>query len=169
METQHRSGHASGLLAGAVIGGVLALLYAPKSGAETRKLLKTKAEIAREEAHELAEHARRLAEEKAHGLGLSKFERKLRKDDAMDNKTLGMGFLAGALVGAALGVLYAPRPGKETRGIIKTKVEHTAEEALQAAEYARDLAAERLERARAAVAAAKKRAGDEEEQESATS
>lgn len=85
----------------------------------------------------------------------------------MDNKTLGMGFLAGALVGAAVGVLYAPRPGKETRGIIKTKVEHTAEEALHAAEYARDLAAERLDRAKAAVAEAKKRA--EDEQENATS
>lgn len=167
MERQQRSGHASVLLAGAVIGGVLALLYAPKTGAETRNLLKSKAEIAREEARELAEHARRLAEEKAHGLGLSQIERRVRKDKDMDNKTLGMGFLAGALVGAAVGVLYAPRPGKETRGIIKTKVEHTAEEALHAAEYARDLAAERLDRAKAAVAEAKKRA--EDEQENATS
>ena len=169
METQHRSGHASGLLAGAVIGGVLALLYAPKSGAETRKLLKTKAEIAREEAHELTEHARKYAEEKAHGLGLSKLERKMRKDEDMNKKSMGMGFLAGALVGAALGVLFAPKSGKETRGIIKDKVEHTAEEALQAAEHARDLALERIESAKAAVAAAKKGAVDEVKKERATS
>jgi len=31
-----------GLLAGAVIGGVMALLYAPKTGKETRQLIKDK-------------------------------------------------------------------------------------------------------------------------------
>ena len=31
-----------GLLAGAVIGGVIALLYAPRSGKETRELIKDK-------------------------------------------------------------------------------------------------------------------------------
>ncbi len=161
MGTEHRSGHATGLLTGAVIGGVLALLYAPKSGQETRKLLKSKAEMAREEAHEVAERARRLADEKIHGL--SSVERKIRRKEEMDSKTLGMGFLAGALVGAAVGVLYAPRAGKETRGIIKSKAEHTAEEAVHVAEYARDLAAERLEKAKSAVASAKRRAEEEAE------
>ncbi len=165
MEREHGSVNVSSLLAGAAIGGVVALLYAPKSGSETRRLLKTKAETAREEAQELAEHARRLAEDKAHGLGLSKLERKVRKDKEMDNKTLGIGFLAGTLVGAAIGVLYAPRPGRETRGIIKTKAEHTAEEALHVAEHARDRAVERLERAKSAVASAKKRAEEEQQEE----
>ena len=37
------AGFGIGLLAGAVIGGVIALLYAPKSGKETRQLIKVKA------------------------------------------------------------------------------------------------------------------------------
>ena len=37
------AGFGIGLLAGAVIGGVIALLYAPKTGKETRQLIKDKA------------------------------------------------------------------------------------------------------------------------------
>ena len=36
-------GFGIGLLSGAIIGGVIALLYAPKTGKETRKLIKDKA------------------------------------------------------------------------------------------------------------------------------
>jgi gas vesicle protein len=36
-------GFGIGLLVGAVIGGVIALLYAPKTGKETRQLIKDKA------------------------------------------------------------------------------------------------------------------------------
>ena len=36
-------GFGIGLLSGAVIGGVIALLYAPKTGMETRQLIKDKA------------------------------------------------------------------------------------------------------------------------------
>jgi gas vesicle protein len=35
--------------------------------------------------------------------------------------TLGIGLGIGILVGAVLGILYAPKSGKETRQIIKTK------------------------------------------------
>nr|MBI3612347.1 YtxH domain-containing protein [Nitrospirota bacterium] len=45
-------------LAGAVIGVGAALLLAPQSGAETRKLLKTYAEKAEEEVREKAKEAR---------------------------------------------------------------------------------------------------------------
>jgi gas vesicle protein len=43
MNKDHACGFGVGLLTGAVIGGVLALLYAPKTGKETRQMIKDKA------------------------------------------------------------------------------------------------------------------------------
>ena len=43
MNKDHCISFGVGLLAGAVIGGVIALLYAPKTGKETRQLIKDKA------------------------------------------------------------------------------------------------------------------------------
>jgi len=43
MESENLKAFCIGLLAGAVIGGAVALLYAPKTGKETRKLIKDKA------------------------------------------------------------------------------------------------------------------------------
>ena len=43
MNGDNAKGFAIGLLTGAVIGGVCALLYAPKSGKKTRELIKGKA------------------------------------------------------------------------------------------------------------------------------
>lgn len=42
----------------------------------------------------------------------------MNRDTAMG---MGIGLLVGALVGAAVGIFYAPRPGKETREMIKEK------------------------------------------------
>jgi gas vesicle protein len=43
MNKDHAIGFGIGLVTGAVIGGVIALLYAPKTGKETRQLIKDKA------------------------------------------------------------------------------------------------------------------------------
>jgi gas vesicle protein len=43
MESKTLAGFGIGLLAGAVIGGVIASLYAPNSGKKTRQLIKDKA------------------------------------------------------------------------------------------------------------------------------
>jgi gas vesicle protein len=43
MNKDHCIGFGIGLLTGAAIGGVIALLYAPKTGKETRQLIKDKA------------------------------------------------------------------------------------------------------------------------------
>lgn len=43
MNKDNAIGFGIGLLVGAVIGGVIALLYAPKTGKETRQLIKDKA------------------------------------------------------------------------------------------------------------------------------
>ena len=67
-----------------------------------------------------------------------------------NEKTNGiLGFLAGAAVGAALGVLFAPRSGKETRERIRTK-----------AGEAKDEMDELIERAQAEWSKAKGKAGD---------
>lgn len=39
----------------------------------------------------------------------------------------GIGFLAGAIIGGAAALLYAPRPGKETREILKSKTMEAGE------------------------------------------
>ena len=47
-------------------------------------------------------------------------------------KNSGLGkFLAGAAVGAGLGVLFAPKSGKETRADIKKKIDEIIEQAKQ--------------------------------------
>ena len=38
-----------------------------------------------------------------------------------------IGFIAGVAVGLAIGFLYAPRPGEETRELLKKKAEETLE------------------------------------------
>jgi gas vesicle protein len=51
-----------GLLAGAVFGVAVGMLYAPKSGAETREMLKEKATEAREKAGEFVEKVKERAQ-----------------------------------------------------------------------------------------------------------
>jgi gas vesicle protein len=40
-----------------------------------------------------------------------------------------LGFLLGALAGVAVGFLYAPKPGKETRAMLKEKASELREKA----------------------------------------
>jgi len=54
--------------------------------------------------------------------------------------SFAIGFLLGAVVGVAIGFLYAPKPGKETRAMLKEKAEAAAEKAKEAAEKAKEAA-----------------------------
>ena len=61
-----------------------------------------------------------------------------------DNKDTGLsftiGFIIGAAVGVAIGFLYAPKPGAETRALLKEKAEKAREKASEAAEKAKEAA-----------------------------
>ncbi len=59
------SGFAIGFIVGAVLGLAIGFLFAPRPGAETRELLKGKAEVARERAAEVAQKVKETATEAA--------------------------------------------------------------------------------------------------------
>ena len=67
MNKDHAVGFGIGLLTGAVIGGVIALLYAPQSGKETRAMLKDKAtrlvDAVREKTSEVVDTTEEVASE----------------------------------------------------------------------------------------------------------
>jgi gas vesicle protein len=60
-------------------------------------------------------------------------------------------FLAGLGIGAAVGVLYAPRPGRETRESILEKAEESREFVASRARQAKDQASDWVERGRDVV------------------
>jgi gas vesicle protein len=68
MNKDHAIGFGVGLLAGAVIGGVIALLYAPKTGKETRQLIKDKATDVVDAVKGAASEANRRGQEAVHAL-----------------------------------------------------------------------------------------------------
>jgi gas vesicle protein len=47
--------------------------------------------------------------------------------------SFAIGFLLGAVVGVAIGFLYAPKPGKETRALLREKAAEVTEKAKEAA------------------------------------
>jgi len=42
-------------------------------------------------------------------------------------KNFAIGFLFGAVIGGAIGILYAPKAGSETRAMLVDRVEHAKE------------------------------------------
>lgn len=65
MNKDNVTGFGIGLLTGVIIGGVIALLYAPKSGKETREMLRSKAMETRDRALDVTEHVKDFATETA--------------------------------------------------------------------------------------------------------
>ncbi len=59
-----------------------------------------------------------------------------------------IGFIIGAVAGVAVGFLYAPKSGKETRALLKEKVGEVKEKAGEMTEKAREAAAEAGRRVR---------------------
>ena len=59
-----------------------------------------------------------------------------------------IGFIIGAVAGIAVGFLYAPKSGKETRALLKEKVGEVREKASEITGRAREIAAETGRRVR---------------------
>ena len=55
--------------------------------------------------------------------------------------SFAIGFILGAVVGVTIGFLYAPKPGRETRALLKEKAEAAREKASEVAEKAKETAA----------------------------
>jgi gas vesicle protein len=74
-----------------------------------------------------------------------------------DNSSFVTGLILGTIVGLAIGFLYAPQPGAETRKLLKEKAEIARHKAAEAAEIAKHKAAEAAEKAKQAAAQATKK------------
>jgi gas vesicle protein len=72
---------------------------------------------------------------------------------------LGIGLLAGVIIGATIALLYAPKSGKETRQLIKNKVEEVIDSAKEKTsgviDTVKEVASEANRKGRAAVQALK--------------
>jgi len=141
------------LMAGAILGGTLSLLYAPHPGKETRAWLKGKAEVVRQVTHLPAHRAGDADDEDEHARKLDALHMDSVKEGEMQNRLVTMGFITGVIIGGVVGLLYAPKPGKETREFLKAKAEYTKEEARILAEHAREVAIEKARKAKAAAEA----------------
>jgi gas vesicle protein len=62
--------------------------------------------------------------------------------DKDSGSSFAIGFLIGAIAGVAIGFLYAPKAGKETRALLKEKAGELKEKAGEVTEKARDAATE---------------------------
>ena len=69
--------------------------------------------------------------------------------DRNSGGAFGIGLLVGAAIGLAIGFLFAPRPGEETRQLLKEKAGAARDRATVAAKKVRQTAGEAVKRARA--------------------
>ena len=80
----------------------------------------------------------------------------MNKDNAIG---FGIGLLAGAIIGGVIALLYAPKPGKETRQLIRDKatkvVDTLREEASGVVDTVKEAASEASRKGQAAVKAIK--------------
>jgi len=76
--------------------------------------------------------------------------------DKDSGSSFAIGFLVGAIAGVAIGLLYAPKPGKETRAMLREKAGEIKEKAGEIKEKAGEV----TEKAKEAALEAGKRVKD---------
>jgi len=62
--------------------------------------------------------------------------------DKDTGSNFAIGFIIGAVAGVAIGFLYAPKAGKETRALLKEKAEEVKEKASEVTEKTKEAAIE---------------------------
>ena len=85
--------------------------------------------------------------------------------DRDTGSSFAIGFIIGAVAGVAIGFLYAPKAGKETRALLREKADEVKEKAVEVKEKA----AEVTEKAKEKAAEARKRVGEKLQREEAAS
>jgi gas vesicle protein len=68
--------------------------------------------------------------------------------DKDTGSSFAIGFVIGAVVGVAIGFLYAPKPGRETRALLREKAGEVKEKAGEITEKAKEAALEAGKRVR---------------------
>jgi gas vesicle protein len=66
--------------------------------------------------------------------------------DKDTGSSFAIGFIIGAIAGVAIGFLYAPKAGKETRALLKEKAEEVREKAGEVTEKAKEAATKARQR-----------------------
>jgi gas vesicle protein len=66
--------------------------------------------------------------------------------DKDTGSSFAIGFIIGAIAGVAIGFLYAPKAGKETRALLREKAEEVKEKAEEVTEKAKEAAAKARKR-----------------------
>ena len=84
MENKALAGFGIGLVTGVIIGGVIALLYAPESGKQTQEMLKSKAMETRDMAVKIADHVKGFATETANTVKEAASEASRKGQSAVD-------------------------------------------------------------------------------------
>jgi hypothetical protein len=80
-------------------------------------------------------------------VNFSRNGKEVKMSDREGGTSFVVGFVVGAAIGLAIGFLYAPRPGAETRELLKEKAEKVKEKATEVAEKVKETAAEARKKA----------------------
>jgi gas vesicle protein len=158
------SGSTTWFIVGALVGVAAGMLLAPKSGRETREMIADRARNwgeqarnwrdqanyqagrLRERANEQARRFRERGAQQAENLTTTGGIREMAYNDGGSGSATW--FIVGALVGVAVGMLLAPKPGRETREIIGERARNWRDQANYQAGRLRERANEQARRFR---------------------
>jgi gas vesicle protein len=158
------SGSTTRFIVGALIGVAAGMLLAPKPGRETREIIGGQARNwgerarnwrdqanyqtgrLRERANEQAGRFRERGPQQAENLATTGGIREMAYNN--EGSRSATWFIVGALVGVAVGMLVAPKPGRETRGVIGEQARNWRDRANYQAGRLRERANEQARRFR---------------------